>query len=167
MNALEGSGNEDYQFPAEIAVATQNAGTRLRRVLFVVPNLEKDEVLAVKMFDVPWIRRWVYQVEAAPSTGMLHAQGYIEFNTRKYFTEVYNYLKSFNKAKENSPRLFAPKGTCKQCYDYCTKMDTRVDGPYEGGVKWEATKDWEYVWLQWVSDEDFLPDNIYDMIDEV
>lgn len=158
---------ENVEIPAEIAEPRQVAGTRLRRVLFVIPNLEKDEVVNVKLFDVPWIRRWVYQIEAAPTTGMLHAQGYIEFNTRKYFTEVYNYMKGFYKAKENSPRLFAPKGTCKQCYDYCTKQETRVDGPYEGGMAtWESTKQWELVWLQWNSDEGFLPDNIYEMIGE-
>lgn len=69
--------------------------------------------------------------------GTEHIQGYIRFNTRKRFNTVKNYF--------SVPEIHveAAKGTEDQNFKYCTKEDTRVEGPWifgEANFKPDAGK---------------------------
>ena len=142
---------------------------RARRVLITVQNLEPEEILGKECFEDVAVRRAVYQIERAPTTGMLHAHVYMEFNCRVTLATVRNWFRNYP-----DKWIMICRGSCKQCYDYCTKQETRVDGPYEFGMRWEAYKDWELMWLEaedpaeeyrnidWT---ERLPDNIYEMMD--
>jgi len=133
------------------------SNSRLRRFCFTIQPLEADEVLDSTIFEATWVRRWIYSIEKGKENGVLHAQGYVEMNTRMYFSQVKQWFKDHGWA---SVHLEAAKGTCKQCYDYCTKLETHVDGPYCGG---RNTNDRQMLaWLEWSSHEDWIPDNIYD-----
>lgn len=146
---------------------TNVAQKRFRRIVFVVQNLEEAEVLNKELFEDIYVRRWVYQIEKAPTTGMRHAQGYVELNSQRSFRQVKEW---FRRNGYDGTHIEAARGTCKQNYDYCTKMDTREDGPYEGGIRFDQYKSWELMWLEWASahpdDDDEIPNNIYDCITE-
>lgn len=158
--ALDASSNEGKEIANQLQEIVKN-DCYLRRVMVTLPNLEKDEILDPVVFEHPGFRRWVYQVEAAPTTGMLHAQIYIEFNTKLSFKTVVGQFKRHYNNKENAVRVFMAKGTCAQCYDYCTKGNTRVVGPFEGGLTWTSHKPWEIAYYEW--EERRVTENIMEM----
>ncbi len=67
----------------------------------------------------------VFQLEKAPTTGKLHFQCYFEFLHR---TRKCTLMKQF-------PHCFWSKrlGTARQAIDYCSKDDTRQEGPWRWG----------------------------------
>lgn len=77
------------------------------------------------MMKLPEIDKMVYQLERGKE-GTLHYQGYFYCEGRK----------SFKQLKRQIPEVHweVAKGDSKQNYDYCTKEDTRVDGPWFKGV---------------------------------
>lgn len=73
----------------------------------------------------------VYQLEKAPTTGTPHYQGFVLFHKRK---------SSLKNVKEILARCGAPGCNVRRCRGsnadneaYCTKEDTRVDGPWRLG----------------------------------
>lgn len=73
----------------------------------------------------------VYQMEEGEE-GTPHLQGYIEWTGRKTLTACKKLLPKAHW----EPR----KGTQEQAIEYCTKEDTRVDGPWELGEKKKQSK---------------------------
>lgn len=73
------------------------------------------------------LQRYVGQYEVCPETGRLHYQGYVVLNSSQRFTAV---KKLFG---DDTLHVEKRKGTEKQAYDYCTKEETRCDGPWENG----------------------------------
>lgn len=77
----------------------------------------------------------VWQYEKGES-GTRHVQGYCQFTART----------SLNQAIQHLTRVLPgshyekAKGTAKQASDYCKKLDTRIQGPYEVGVMKHAGK---------------------------
>lgn len=69
----------------------------------------------------------VYQQECCPSTGKLHYQGYINLVRGQR-------LSFLQKRIGNGVHLEVAKGDAKSNKSYCTKEDTRVDGPWEFGI---------------------------------
>ena len=68
----------------------------------------------------------VFQREKGENTGTIHFQFFINFKTAKYFKWI----------KKNLPYgcHFKPmRSTKTHCRNYCSKVDTRVSGPYEIG----------------------------------
>ncbi len=67
----------------------------------------------------------IWQLERCPVTQRLHLQGYIEFKQKVRLTQLRSYL----------PRAHwdERRGTQAQAHDYCSKEETRIDGPYEIG----------------------------------
>lgn len=65
---------------------------------------------------------WVWQMERAPTTGSLHAQGFIAYNSSVQFRTIKNLVRTIWCAEA--------RGSKKQCVDYCTKLESRVDGPF-------------------------------------
>ena len=74
-----------------------------------------------------WANYIVYQEEKAGGTDRLHLQGYI--NLKK--AQRMSFLK---KQLGNTVHLETCRGTATQNKEYCTKEDTRIDGPWEFGV---------------------------------
>lgn len=69
----------------------------------------------------------VMQVEECPTTNRLHFQGYVEFKNRVGFQRVKRLLQS------DSVNIRPAKGSSVKNKEYCTKEETRVDGPWEFG----------------------------------
>lgn len=84
----------------------------------------------------PNFKYLVYQVEAAPTTGTWHVQGYLELHRVARLTAVRNMFDSICEV-HLEPRM----GSREQARDYCMKVDTRVPGtaPLEWGV-WTPSK---------------------------
>jgi len=75
----------------------------------------------------------VWQMELSPQTGKLHWQGYAEFNERAPFAVLHQF-----DGLSDPPAHFEPRrGTQRQAIEYCQKVDSRVDGPYEWGLRKE------------------------------
>lgn len=71
--------------------------------------------------------RYVFQEEVG-AQGTRHYQGWLRFKSDLRMGAV---LKMFNGAK---PHLEAQRGSNAQADAYCSKVETRVSGPWEGGV---------------------------------
>lgn len=69
----------------------------------------------------------VWQLERAPDTGRLHFQGFLQWE----------HARSLQCTKRNmglqSVHLEIARGSAKQNRDYCTKEESRVEGPWEHG----------------------------------
>jgi len=70
--------------------------------------------------------RW--QVEVG-ETGTEHIQGYLELFKQQTMVWVHNQLPGMERAA-----LFERAGTAQQADAYCSKVETRVDGPWTYGV---------------------------------
>lgn len=71
------------------------------------------------------IRYTCYQLEKCPQTGREHIQGFIQFNKKMRLSA----LKKINA----TAHWEKSRGNFKQNYAYCTKEDSRIDGPWEYG----------------------------------
>lgn len=71
----------------------------------------------------------VVQQEKCPDTGRLHYQGFAMLTSPKRLNAIKNILGSDTVHVEKN------KGTPQQAWDYCTKEDTRVDGPWIFGSR--------------------------------
>lgn len=66
----------------------------------------------------------VLQTEECPTTGKLHFQGYIEFKGRVSFNRVKRILQS------ETVHITIARGSSEHNTNYCTKEETRIDGPW-------------------------------------
>nr|DAV51364.1 MAG TPA: Rep protein [Cressdnaviricota sp.] len=66
-----------------------------------------------------------------------HIQGYICFTSQRHFTAV---QKLFYKTNGTKPHLEKRMGKHSEAKGYCSKMDTRLDGPYEVGTDSEIAE---------------------------
>lgn len=75
----------------------------------------------------------IYQLERADSTGQLHYQGYIVLLRSQRFNWVKK-LFSRNLGRD-TVHVEQARGNHGECIDYCSKEQTRVDGPWEFGSR--------------------------------
>lgn len=68
----------------------------------------------------------VYQTEMGEK-GTLHFQGYLEFPNQVRMGTI--------KSQFPTAHLEVARGTSTQCEEYCTKEETRMDGPYRFGAR--------------------------------
>jgi len=105
---------------------------RFRNVIFTVnnPNFDEGELDPELWPDCSFL---IYQIEIGED-GTQHYQGYCEFTKQKDL--------SWLKKLVGLERAHFEKrqGTQKQAIDYCSKADTRVDGPYRWGEPGEQGK---------------------------
>jgi len=74
-----------------------------------------------------------FQLESAPSTGYLHYQGCMELSGRKRFDWIQKHIRKFE--------YLAPMiGTPHQAWNYATKLETRVAGPWTWGEPYGEAK---------------------------
>lgn len=69
----------------------------------------------------------VWQREQCPTTGKVHLQGFVILSHRARLSQ----LKKIDSTIHWEPA----RGTDEQCIAYCSKEDTRLDGPYESGTR--------------------------------
>lgn len=96
------------------------SGPRSKYWIFTLNN--PTDALALESF--PHASYLVYQKEKGEN-GTVHYQGYLETSTRVRFSQ----LKSANERIHWEVR----RGTQAQAIEYCTKSDTRLDGPWHLG----------------------------------
>lgn len=70
----------------------------------------------------PTVRGYVYQLESAPDTGSLHWQGYIVFKRPIRLSALRGLLATAH--------WELARGDHASCFAYCSKEETRVDGPW-------------------------------------
>lgn len=91
------------------------------------PGLAPD--LANKQVDNgrPRLRYLIFQIERCPDTDRLHIQGYVQFKDPVRRGALQRWLGAPNCHVEKA------NGSADQNRAYCTKEETRVDGPWEIG----------------------------------
>lgn len=91
--------------------------------------IDEEEFEGLLPFD-EWVgvNYLVYQLEQCPDTGRLHFQGYLETarTVRLGFVRRLNGLEGAHFEHAN--------GSPEQNKAYCTKQESRLDGPWEHGV---------------------------------
>jgi len=90
--------------------------------------VEQANLLA-QLFKDPIFRYVVVNVEAAPTTGRIHWQAYIELNESCRWTQIVAAVPLLTGA-----HYLKRDGTQKQAIAYCTKSESRVAGPFEHGT---------------------------------
>lgn len=105
------------------------------------------------IFDMDWkvpnhelIMYIVYQKESTPSTGRLHFQGYILLKSPRTLKFVREILKS-------DPHLEKRLGSHEQAKAYCTKEESRVEGPWEQGTEPKPGKRTDILGAKKILDE--------------
>lgn len=76
------------------------------------------------------ITRFIYQLEKAPSTGMLHLQGFIATMDRCSFDVIRSY---FHGVDVNCQPWIQESRQSGAAWEYCQKPDTRLAGPWTHG----------------------------------
>lgn len=92
----------------------------------------------------------IYQVEQCPTTNNLHCQAYFEFDRTVRFSHIKKII--------GDPNLHCEvrRGTQEEAIKYCSKVETRVEGPWEIGVPSKGQgnrKDLEVLRLALASDQ--------------
>jgi len=101
----------------------------------------------------------IFQRERAPETGAYHLQGYAQFTTRKSLKQS---KAALNMLFPNC-HLEKAKGSAKQNKEYCSKEESRVDGPWEFGEMICAGKRNDIdEFVEAMSKESLSFDDIYD-----
>lgn len=81
---------------------------------------EYDESVLNHLSDCKEIDKLVYQEEKAPETGRLHIQGFCTLFKKTTVAQVKKFLRC------ESVHLEVAKGNDKQCYEYCTKSESKT-----------------------------------------
>lgn len=121
-----------FQVAVSITRNLWSMSQRARTYIFTINNPDGDINVDIEhAIATGQVRYCVYQLEQGDN-GTPHYQGYIEFteSTR------------FNSAKEllgGRAHLEPRRGTRDQARSYCTKEDTRIDGPFELG-EWKQER---------------------------
>ncbi|AGA18339.1 hypothetical protein [uncultured marine virus] len=109
--------------------------SRARRWVFTIfQNIAATVQLLQALPVGEEVRYIIFQEEECPETQRRHIQGYAEF-TRPYRRGGVQQLFGGGQFRCNPAR-----GTADQNREYCSKADTRVDGPWEAGTPARTTQ---------------------------
>lgn len=106
-----------------------------RNVLFTISFTSErplEELLDLEAFP-EWVTFVIYQLEVG-AEGTEHFQGYMELRGKHSFAQI-----CAIPGMEHA-HLEPRRGTGLQARDYCSKQDTRVDGPWQRGTMKEQGK---------------------------
>lgn len=81
------------------------------------------------IFDPETMSYLIFQKEKCPDTEREHYQGYVQLKSRARLTGV---KKLF---PDPACHFERSRGTAKEAADYCRKEESRVDGPWEYGIR--------------------------------
>lgn len=101
----------------------EQVGEQATRWIFVYNNAP---ALWKPPFDASRVKYMIWQREKGETE---HVQGYLRFARKTRFNAVIKYL-----AEGHKIHVEIAKGSEKQNKEYCSKEETRVDGPWELGV---------------------------------
>ena len=87
---------------------------------------DEPELLLQQLGELTQCRGVVGQLERCPETGREHIQFYIELKSPRRLTYITRHLPGAH--------LERRAGTSEQAREYCSKEDTRIDGPWEFGT---------------------------------
>jgi len=128
--------------PGLMALAVEDeAKARLRGISFVFTinlplditrNAAMEAAVALEgwLEDSNKVKQYAYQLEQGEGTQRYHIQGWLSTHHQCVFRTVHAIFPEEAKAWVRKAR-----GTPQQCWDYCTKDDTRVDGPWTKGER--------------------------------
>lgn len=108
--------------------------SRLRNGLFTLQVSSEEQLRVLDPSQWPHCKYAIWQLEAAPTTGQLHLQGYAEFDSPVSLSTLRNLDGVENAHWE------ARRGSADQAREYCSKQETRVDGPWTFGLPSEQGK---------------------------
>jgi len=118
---------------------------QVRNVMFVVSFNEANPLDEEGMLDFAlfpeYVKYCVYQLEVG-AEGTEHFQGYMELSGKHSYKQLHS-ITGLERAHFETRR-----GSGPQAITYCTKVDTRVAGPYHFGEPKEqgevscAARDW-------------------------
>lgn len=103
---------------------------KARNVIFTCFDMDFKHALAANNPEIVFM---VLQLERCPTSGRLHYQGYMELNDQyrnRKLQAICGVKMSF----------YDRKGTQQECITYCTKEETRVDGPWTYGTPKKSNK---------------------------
>lgn len=95
----------------------------MRNILITINNPDDSDLLSLQSDRIQYS---IYQVEKGKE-GTVHIQGYVELKQASRLTGI----------KKLFPRAHIERrlGTQQQAIEYCSKEDTRIEGPFEYGTK--------------------------------
>lgn len=101
-----------------------------RGYLLTIPYIDKNNKKTTAKeiyFNLKNFDFFVFQIEKGNETNYKHYQIYVEHDNKIRFSSL--------KSKFPTAHIEKREGTKKQAYEYCTKKDTRIHGPYEFGIR--------------------------------
>lgn len=107
---------------------------RMRNAMFTWQITDEEDMRQLDPSLWPHCTHVTWQIESAPTTGQLHIQGYAEFDTPMT-------LKALREL-DGIPNAHWEKrmGSAQQAREYCSKKESRFDGPYTYGVESQQGK---------------------------
>lgn len=103
-----------------------NTKRRSRSMVFTINNPSNAQIAMHKL--IPWrsdVTHYVAQVERGLALGTRHLQGFVRWKHARSYSAA---MKSLG-----TGHFEAAKGTLMQNMHYCTKVETREDGPWSAG----------------------------------
>lgn len=114
--------------PVETDLATK--GRFIKWFLTVWPELNMEELEEVLSEQCKW---WVIQREQCPTTERLHYHFACHLKAAKTFAEVKRMLKIDAIGTAQSFKFWGGEAGIQRIIKYCSKEETRVEGPWSGG----------------------------------
>lgn len=113
----------------EVKTNTEVAGntnrpSSVRNRNWIVTSFDENQF---KFYENEAISYEIYQIETCPKSGRLHKQGYIELTEAKPLS----WIRKLDTKAHWEPR----KGTQNDAIKYCSKEESRKEGPFEMGTK--------------------------------
>lgn len=93
------------------------------------PTMEDDEFLKYlqKLYDDELLQYGIFQREEGETNHVIHYQFFLNFKTPQYFKKLKSTYIPYG-------AHFKPMySSARRCREYCSKVETRVSGPYEVG----------------------------------
>lgn len=113
----------------EIQAEKQNSRVRCWVGTWNNPKMTDEEFLEhLKMLEEKEILQYaIFQREKGEENGTIHFQFFVTFKNKQYFSKLKNEFLPYG-------CHFAPmRSNATRCRQYCSKVETRVSGPYEIG----------------------------------
>lgn len=146
-----------------MAENSQSSPSRSRDFLLTIPRQACETASALQqIFTDISVLSAVFQLEKGENTGYEHWQVFIRFKNQKRFTTLKSQL---TKNGLKTAHIESRKGTVEQAIKYCSKSETRLDGPYFFGDKIDTnTKKGERTDLQKLRDKVLIEGLSFDEI---
>lgn len=102
---------------------------QVRNVMFTVFAEGEDDLLDLDPELWPHCSFAIWQRELCPETNREHFQGYMEL------VQPTRYVTMHSWSGLETAHFEARRGNQQQAIDYCSKEDSRIEGPYEFGIR--------------------------------